>query len=818
MSQERLSRRISSLHAWRDAVDFGLPRSGCDAFLEKIVIKEANIFRRVWSVVLALLLIYTGTIFPFWLCFLEFGMPEPAQSTEAWRSVELCVDILFWVDLVVTFFFTYRDKSDVEVKSLRKIVWNYLTGFFLLNLIACLPEGVFTFIFDILSGASGGTKKERDSGESTMSVNQATRMARLQRISRLTRLGRLTRLARMAQFMTQSPVMRWLRGLRGMRITHFIICLLWVVHLIACGWYLCASLHPDHEVTWVGRRTLDITGQVSLLDAGPEVQWIHAVYFVLTVFTTVGFGDMAATTTGEIIYVCMAMVLGAIINSIIVSEVINVVTSVDREEVYKTKQKELIAAFSSHTELDDYTRAQLENWVEVESVYQDYDEDSMKRLLTCGALPRHLIGHLPEQMFSGKLLRNNFVKVCAMQVRQLPPRFTLLMALKVYQRHFDPGEFVYHFNDHPFNVFLVHSGMFVHVAKPGIDGGVNETPEHYAAVIYEEQSKEADHASWMASWSKRVRDLGKGVIQAAQPTSSRNLAAFASTATNNQPHHGARTERSGEKDYSVALGAKLFPYKLCGPESFFGDSELIENKPRHTTVRCESARGTLLVLQKQDLQELMVEFPHFGRAWKCAARRHERRQIELLSRLTYTNYARNHREFAAYVITRAARDRIQRFLPSLSSTSSRILEDSTDAAPQIASPQVASSLSGEVHQNKTEDRRKKTGFADVVNIAMCSLDRGSSHKGSYLRSSKRESGTQWLGVRSANSAQIESVRSELKDHITEIGCALRSELHENVSELKGSVDELRRLVELVAGKHADPVSPIGEHDIRVASL
>ncbi|CAK9038711.1 unnamed protein product [Durusdinium trenchii] len=47
----------------------------------------------------------------------------------------------------------------------------------------------------------------------------------------------------------------------------------------------------------------------------PEVQWLHSFYFVLTVFTTVGFGDMSAFTEAEIGYVCFTMLLGAIVNS-----------------------------------------------------------------------------------------------------------------------------------------------------------------------------------------------------------------------------------------------------------------------------------------------------------------------------------------------------------------------------------------------------------------------------------------------------------------------------------------------------------------------
>lgn len=47
---------------------------------------------------------------------------------------------------------------------------------------------------------------------------------------------------------------------------------------------------------------------------------------------TPGFGDIGAVTTGEIIYVSFTMLVGAVVHSIIVSEMIGVVTAMDVEQ------------------------------------------------------------------------------------------------------------------------------------------------------------------------------------------------------------------------------------------------------------------------------------------------------------------------------------------------------------------------------------------------------------------------------------------------------------------------------------------------------
>lgn len=74
---------------------------------------------------------------------------------------------------------------------------------------------------------------------------------------------------------------------------------------------------------------------------------------------------MSAATLGEIVYVCFTMAIGAVAHSIIMGEVINVVTSSDQMNVFVAKQQELIEAFAAHTELDETSEAAMKKWVEM---------------------------------------------------------------------------------------------------------------------------------------------------------------------------------------------------------------------------------------------------------------------------------------------------------------------------------------------------------------------------------------------------------------------------------------------------------------------
>jgi len=258
-----------------DVSDFR-PVKACGS---SFVIYESNSWRKLWNFVLFLLLMYTGTVFPYRLCFLDFTIPEATVVDQHWQNFEIVVDILFWFDLFINFFFTYSDDFGNEIDCLGSIVKKYLQFYFMLNLIACLPEeAVAPFFYLFMPNRSGS---------SDSSMNQLGRLARLQRTTRLARLARLVRLARLAKLITLVPTSsgawRWMQSLRGMRVINFIIFLFWIVHILACGWYLCAALHTDFTETWVGRRVVAMDGS-NLLTREPSEQWMHSMYFVFTIF------------------------------------------------------------------------------------------------------------------------------------------------------------------------------------------------------------------------------------------------------------------------------------------------------------------------------------------------------------------------------------------------------------------------------------------------------------------------------------------------------------------------------------------------------
>ncbi|CAK0795523.1 unnamed protein product [Prorocentrum cordatum] len=451
------------------------------AFISPLIMTESNWFRKVWECVLLLQLLYIGIVFPYKITFIEFRLHAPgdcelsARSTRE-ESFDVFITIFFWIDLFLNFVLTYRGKDNVEIVAPSRIARHYLRGYFGINLLACLPNEVFTPLIEAMDIDPGGCSFEG-------TTNSAVRLARLQRVTRLARLARLLRIVKILSFLQKSAVIQLLKVLRSLRLLNWITCLGWVVHLLACGWYLVAALHENHLETWPNRRSVSID-ESTLFSASSPVQWVHSMYFILTVFTTVGFGDMYPVTVGEILYVVFVMMIGAVVHSIIISEVINLVSEVDEDTRWKRNKMSLLEAYSSHTQLDRDTVSRLTSWVDaLPSGRSTFDPEDMRRLLTSGVMPRSLIGDLPDRLFDGQLARNKFMTTCAISCTGgiMPPRFPLLMSTVLCQRPYKAGELVYELHDHAFNLFLVMSGTFAYVCEVTGAGAVDaaKEPEHF---------------------------------------------------------------------------------------------------------------------------------------------------------------------------------------------------------------------------------------------------------------------------------------------------------------------------------------------------
>ena len=85
-----------------------------------------------WNIVNIFLVLYTALYMPYRISFID--------SDSVWQSViDWIVNILFTMDIVVTFFSAYEDDDGELVSDCRRIANSYLLSWFLLDCIVCFP-------------------------------------------------------------------------------------------------------------------------------------------------------------------------------------------------------------------------------------------------------------------------------------------------------------------------------------------------------------------------------------------------------------------------------------------------------------------------------------------------------------------------------------------------------------------------------------------------------------------------------------------------------------------------------------------------------
>eukprot|EP00931_Biecheleriopsis_adriatica_P080096 TRINITY_DN53455_c0_g1_i1.p1 TRINITY_DN53455_c0_g1~~TRINITY_DN53455_c0_g1_i1.p1 ORF type:complete len:731 (-),score=95.69 TRINITY_DN53455_c0_g1_i1:41-2233(-) len=583
-----------------------------------IAICEGNSFRIFWDILMATVLFYTGTIFLYRLAFVSNHAPVPEDEDGFWwELVNWTVNITFYIDLLASFLFTFRDRHGEEVDSLRLIALNYLGGVFWINLLACIPESFWRLVFVGIFSSSD------EQGESK--ANQGLQALKIQRVTRLARLLRISRLGKLVSISKNNSLVRRFKEIRGVQSSSFLFLLFFVVHVLACGWYLCASLHDNHEHTWLYRRVLyedTELGPITVLQASHFEQYMSSFYFVLTVFTTVGFGDISASTPSEICYVCIVMLLGAVVHSMVINEVI--VRVKDGSELSRSiaEMNEMLDGFAQQTQLSEKLEDMLKDWVyhHAQEWHSDrYDRRRMKQTISGKIFPGELLAELPDALFRGRLVANNFISWMQVGSLTVPPRLALLLATSLTLKHTHSNEIIYQYRESAFYMMLVCSGTFAAVGLPGMDGGRDAVEPKPDLVFHASSAKKVKHLALKAG---------------------SNLLSLAS--------------RDSRDAFEIPdeMASALYPYDLYSHKSYFGHVELMLGGLRRSTVRCESAGGELLILKKDELHELEQQFPECDVFWVRMAVLHEWMRQQRLARLTNAMTWRNR---AAYTIQRQFR-------------------------------------------------------------------------------------------------------------------------------------------------------------------
>ena len=287
------------------------------------IILPENIYKNLFNLVVSLIIMYSSIIGVY-----EISFKEKASSFDKFFDIFSFIILTF--DIILNFFSAYIDEEDNLVKSNKKIIKKYLTGWFIIDFISAFPFNLITHKeFNIYSTIA--------------------RVIRLPKIYSLIHLFKLIRMVRLLKTKHTNKVTRFFLDIFKInvnveRLIYFIVAFLLLNHLAACIWYYVARIQEFEPECWVTR--------LGYIDSSDIEIYTISFYWTLTTVTTVGYGDINAGTNIERVYNLFLMSFGVIMYSFAIGSLSSIVSTLDDKTAEMNQKLQILSSIKKEFNLD----------------------------------------------------------------------------------------------------------------------------------------------------------------------------------------------------------------------------------------------------------------------------------------------------------------------------------------------------------------------------------------------------------------------------------------------------------------------------------
>ncbi|XP_039851555.1 potassium channel AKT1-like isoform X2 [Panicum virgatum] len=294
----------------------------------------------------------------------------------------------------------------------KRIAWRYTTSWFVLDVASTIPT---EFARKILP------PNLRSYGFFNM-----LRLWRLRRVSSL--FARLEKDRHFNYF--------WVRCAKLICVTLF------AVHCSACFYYLLADRYPDPSDTWIGNSMPDFHHR-SLW-----IRYVTSMYWSITTLTTVGYGDLHAENTREMIFNIFYMLFNLGLTAYLIGNMTNlVVHGTSRTRKYRDTIQ-AATSFALRNQLPPRLQDQMISHL---SLKFRTDSEGLQQQETLDALPKAIRSSISQYLFF-----NLVQKVYLFEGVSNDLIFQLVSEMKA--EYFPPREDVILQNEAPTDFYILVSG------------------------------------------------------------------------------------------------------------------------------------------------------------------------------------------------------------------------------------------------------------------------------------------------------------------------------------------------------------------------
>lgn len=387
----------------------------------KCIFHPKSNFKLFWNWSIMFLLLYTATVTPYRLCFNVLQSPD-------WIIADLFIDIMFFVDIIITFNTATISISGKYNFSRIYIAKQYIKWWFWIDLVSCIP-----FDYNFSSETSTVTYNR------FLRILKVTRMYKIVKIFRLFKLFRFFRSQYIESFIEKS---KYQAGYR--KSFTFIFALSLVVHLTGCIWYYVSTADGANSGSWIVKQKIQ--------DKSDSEVYLICIYFVFTTLTTIGYGDITPSNDCEKVFVLVLISFGVGFYSYLISSFSNSVKSNDQASMLLKAKNKGIKEFCKAIRLPEHLMIRVKNHLKL-NLTKGYTETvHIENLLN--ELPSNIKHCILNHVYNGIVEGIQFF-------RNKPNTFVNSIARCLQLSSYDFNNILYEENDSPEEVFFIKSGKVV---------------------------------------------------------------------------------------------------------------------------------------------------------------------------------------------------------------------------------------------------------------------------------------------------------------------------------------------------------------------
>ena len=308
-------------------------------------------FSIYWNVLIGMMMLHGVTITPYKLAFVDYK--EFISDT-----IDDIINYFFILDIIINFNTVITINSNYETSRI-KIAYNYLTSWFLLDLLASFPLNLIL---------------ETDTG-----INDGNKIIRLSRFSKLSKLSRIFRILKVSRFFRRVSFINAIQDFLNInygisRLITFILSFVVVCHIVACMWYFIPTLY-DEYYNWTITK--------HLVDESNFRKYIICLYWTFTTITTCGFGDITATNEVEYIFSLIWVGFGVFFYSFTIGTLSTILVNMNTKNNLLAQKLNIINTYCKLTNLSDEVNNEMKrlivfksntnlfSWIEKQDIFNN---------------------------------------------------------------------------------------------------------------------------------------------------------------------------------------------------------------------------------------------------------------------------------------------------------------------------------------------------------------------------------------------------------------------------------------------------------------